>query len=271
MDKFAHRVQIGCVAYFAAFTSSVSPVLAGAWPLPEGDTLAIVQVSHTLAHRNFDQSGNATSRGRFSKIEPQLYVEHGLTKQITLLGKFSRSTDQSVAFGQEFTDVNFRRAEIGARAYLFTWRETLYTVDVIFGRTLGASTNDPAASQSGDLDYEFGLTTGTTFTEFGLNGFNETRIAYRQRPGARPAEAKVDVTMGVHVNDQWLVMLKNQTENSLGRTPSPRGHFWANKGELSVVHDLEPGFSIEAGAFRTIAGRNVLKETGLKLAFWYRF
>lgn len=258
---------------YTALTSSLTgtQLLAGAWPQPNGDTVVIVSVSHSLAHRAFDPTGNAVSRGRFKKVEAQIYVEHGVTEWLTLVGEVARSTDKTEAFGRQFTDTEFRRVELGTRAYLFTWEETLYSLDTIIALHAASGGDDPAASQSGDVDYEFALSTGAPFEFMGLHGFNAQRMAYRYRPGIRPSEVSVDATIGLNWGPDWITMLKSTTENSIGRTPSPRGHYWSSKAEFSVVHRLEPGFAIEASTFRTFLGRNVLKETGFKVAFWYGF
>jgi len=267
MVYFPRWLISGCI--LCCLTNNT--VLAGAWPQPSGATQAIVSVTHSLAHRQYDPTGNAVSRGRFRKIEAQLYVEHGLTDYLTLIGQIARSTDQTEAFDRHFTDGAFRRVELGARAYLFTWEDTLYSVDALAAMHTAFEGDDPAASRSGEMDYEFGMTTGAPTTLFGFEAFSESRVAYRHRPGIRPAEARADITLGVRFEEDWLVMIKSNTQNSLGKTPSPLGHYWSSKGELSVVHTLQPGFSIEAAAFRTFLGRNTLKETGLKIAFWYQF
>lgn len=271
MHKHIPGLSIGCIFIAICAVAFTGTVQAGAWPQANGETQVIVSLSHSLAHRQFDATGNAVSRGRFRKIEAQLYFEHGLSDEVTLIGQVARSTDQTEAFGRHFTQGAFRRVELGARAHLFSWDETLYSLDTLISLHTAFEGTDPAASRSGDLDFEVGLTTGAPSTILGFNAFNENRVAYRHRPGNRPAEARVDITLGIYFSDAWLVMLKSNTQNSIGRTPSPLGHFWSNKGELSVVHTLQPGFAIETAAFRTFLGRNALKETGLKVAFWYQF
>jgi len=271
MGTFAQKMLLGSVC-LSVIDLTLSPqTQAGAWPQPAGETEVIVSLAHSLAHRAFDPTGNAVSRGRFKKIETQIYVEHGLTNRLTLIGEAARSTDKVEAFNRQFTDNSFRRVELGARAYLFTWEETLYSLDAIAALNAASGGDDPAASQSGDMDYEVALSTGAPFKFWGLHGFNAERFAYRHRPGQRPSEASVDVTIGLKWGPDWITMLKSTTENSIGRTPSPRGPYWSSKAEFSVVHRLEPGFAIETSTFRTFLGRNVLKETGLKVAFWYGF
>lgn len=271
MQKYMRWLILSCTAVITYISATTTSVLAGAWPQPDGTTLIIVSTSYSLAHQQFDPAGNTASRGRFRKIETQLYVEHGITRRITAIGKIIRSTHQTETLGQRFTDGAFRTVELGARAYIVTWEDTLYSIDALAIRHTASEGDDPAASHAGDMDYEVGITTGAADSILGLDSFSETRIAYRYRPGIRPAEARVDVTMGVNFGDAWLAMLKSSSINSIGRTPSPLGHYWSSKGEFSVVHTLEPGFSIEVAAFRTFLGRNVLRETGGKLAFWYRF
>lgn len=271
MVNLPRYVQSGCIALLVATTYGANAAIAGAWLQEPGNTLAIVTVRHLRADNIINRSSELTANGRLSKVEPELYLEYGLASRLTLLSKFTRSTDQIKVLGHQFTNTDFQRLELGSRAYLFTWDGTRYVVDLIAGRTMGTQPIDPSLSTTGQFDIEVALITGTPFEQWGMSGFNETRIAYRHRPGIRPAEAHLEVTLGVNLDTDWLLLLKNQNMHSLGRTPSPFGHYRSNKAELSIVHELEPGFSIEAGSFRTVAGRNVLEETGLKIAFWYRF
>lgn len=271
MGKFAQKLFWGCIGALWAHITTTAPTYAGAWPQPEGETQVIVSATHALAHRTFDQTGNAVSRGRFKKVEIQVYAEHGLTERVTLVGEVARSTDKTEAFNRQFTDTGFRRVEFGARAYLFAWDETLYSVDALATLNTSSGGDNPAASQSGDLDYEVAVSTGAPIMFMGLFGFSAQRFAYRHRPGVRPAVASADATLGLNWGPDWMTLLKSNTEYSIGRTPSPQGHYWSSKAEFGLVHRLEPGFAIEAGAFRTFIGRNVLKETGLKLSLWYDF
>jgi|TARA_R110002096_G_scaffold23867_1_gene75693 hypothetical protein len=271
MGDFTQKLLFGCVSVFLICVSTVKSALAGAWPQPKGETEVIISVTQALAHRTFDQTGNAVSRGRFKKVEIQVYVEHGLTDRVTLVGEVARSTDKTEAFDRQFTDTEFRRVELGARAHLFTWDETLYSLDALAILNTSSAGDDPAASQSGDMDYEVAVSTGAPVMFMGLFGFSAQRFAYRYRPGIRPAVASADATLGLNWGPDWMTLLKSNTEYSIGRTPSPQGHYWSSKAELSVVHRLQPGFAVEVGTFRTFVGRNVLKETGLKLAFWYDF
>lgn len=271
MGEFAQKLFFGCAGSCLFIVLAAESVLAGAWPQPKGETEVIVSVTHALAHRTFDQTGNAVSRGRFKKIETQIYVEHGLTEWLTLVGEAARSTDKSEAFGREFTDTQFRRLELGARAYLFTWEETLYSVDAMAILNASSGGDDPAASQSGDMDYEVAVSTGSPIMFMGLFGFSAQRFAYRHRPGIRPSVTSADATLGLNWGPDWITMLKSSNEYSIGRTPSPHGHYWSSKAEFSIVHRLEPGFAIEGSTFRTFVGRNVLKETGVKVGFWYEF
>jgi len=129
MGKFAQKLCLRCISAGLATGAMTTYGIAGAWPQPEGETEAIVSVAHSLAHRAFDPTGNAVSQGRFRKIETQIYTEHGLTDHITLVGEVARSTDKTEAFNRQFTDTSFRRVELGARAYLFTWEDTRYSLE----------------------------------------------------------------------------------------------------------------------------------------------
>lgn len=262
-----------CLALFVILETADQAAFAGAWPKPPGETELIVTASHVLAHREFNATGNAVSRPRFRKIELEAYLEHGLTEDLTLVGKLARSSEQTKVFNLTFTDTQFRRLELGARYFVYEWesQETLYSVEPIIGLHLATESNDPVASRSGDVDFELAVTIGRPFSLFGWQGFSDTRTAYRYRPGNRPAEVRADVTLGVRPVEDWLVMLKSANHQSFGTSIPRGGHTRHARMDLSVVHQVVPELSIEVGAFRSLHGVNTLKETGLKLGFWYHF
>lgn len=81
--------------------------------LGEGIVINTVRVEN--AGRAFDDSGNLTLDTNFSKIENQIYIEHGLGRQLTFVGSTiqQRIRFDNAAGGQQFT--GFGTSEIGLR------------------------------------------------------------------------------------------------------------------------------------------------------------
>ena len=51
----------------------------------------------------------------------------------------------------------------------------------------------------------------------------------------------------------------------------PEDDYAFHKAQGSVVYRLNERWSVQAGAFATVAGHNALKERGVVTALWYDF
>jgi len=75
--------------------------------------------------------------------------------------------------------------------------------------------------------------------------------------------------LGVSPTQNWQVLAQSFTTVSAGEARAPFGDFRSHKLQLSGVRRLSDAVGLQVGGFRTVAGRNVIKETGAFTAVWF--
>ena len=247
---------------------------AGGWPLAPGETEAILSISRLSVHERYNSSGKRRWTSHYRKLEISPYIEHGLSDSLTLVGELAYMEESTNFFGREFEDSGLSRIKLGARQVLGEWNDTLFSVQPLLTFHLLGSADDPAATESGDIDADFGIVLARSEEIFGLPFFSVQEIAYRFRDNGRPDEVRTDITLGMKPRPGTMLLLKSLNEGALKMTS--RGDLYrSSKIGFSVVQELPqadaPGWSMELGMEQTVFGRSTVDGTTVRLALWRRF
>ena len=114
----------------------------------------------------------------------------------------------------------------------------------------------------------YGFSTGPRL--WSLPAFVDAEAAYRSRTGEGPDEILVDLTVGLRVRPDTLLLAQSFSTLSTAEEKGEASYAY-HKVQGSVVYDLDARWSLQVGAFATVAGRNALREQGLVTAVWFRF
>lgn len=266
------RSNAGAACFAMAIATSaggeISPAHAGAWPRAEGQTLTITTLSVTGAPNRFTANGAATGGAGFEKTELAGYVEHGWRKSTTVHGRVAWQDTISTGERQR----GFSSLELGARARLWTFDNgELFAGQVTVHLPLRAHNNTNPLLTSGHADYDLRLLHGAPEAPLWLPGFTDTQLAYRHRGGKAPDELRFDLTYGVNLNDDWLLMLQGQTTATIGKAEPPFTHYRSQKGEASLRWQFDPGRYVQLGAIQTLSGAATVRESGAFIGFWAEF
>ena len=246
-----------CAATFASL--STCPALAGAWTLKAGTGQMIATGLRSTADEAFSGQGGTPASKAFSKTAGSLLLEHGWTDRLTVVGdvEFADEGDASNGYARS----GFSHVAAGARLRVFEADGFVASAQVM-GRL-----EDQGGDGLTDIAVEPRLLVGTGLTLAGLPAFVDGQAAYRFRTEG-PDEVRLDVTAGIRPWEDWLFLAQSFSTISLGG-----GHqaYDYHKAQASVVYDLNPRWSLQAGAFATYAGNNALKERGIVSAIWYRY
>lgn len=248
-------------AFFCALAGLAGPAWAGAWPMKNGEGLAIFKYEGQKADRGYDPNGAEVMIDPRHDETLSVFSEYGLTDRVTLQTKVALTRGHD-----NFVDYEGRGPiELGLRyAMLRTDRSavSLYlgaTKDGV-GRNAGY-----AAPGQGDMDLEARLLAGTSRQWRGVQGFAELQVARLKRSGLAD-ETRVDATVGLRPTPRWLLMVQAYT----GRAESePMQSRW-RKREVSATRDLGV-WSLQAGWRQTVSGRETPIDQGPVLAVWRRF
>jgi len=243
------------------------PAAAGAWLPGKGETLLIADMTVAEADQAYTGGSDRQDTVDFNKKELQLYAEHGASREVTLIGKMAWRREEYDDPADKIVESGLRFAEGGARMTLGMIRETRVTLEFLTALHLEGDRGETAVSEPGDADFEAALFLGQSGSFWGIDFFTDQRMGYRFRPtGGRPNEINAIFTTGLKPDDEWMVLLQSSNYIADGQSSAE-----AYKGHVSVVKRLNHILSVELGGYATYAGRNTVKENGLKLGFWYRF
>jgi len=251
------------------YFSLTSPVAAGAFLMPPGRGEIITTTFFSGTSRAFDANKNVIPVRSYQKFEIGTYIDYGVTDWLTFVA--TPSVDH-IHTGDPHTAVGIGDSALGARTALYQKPGIAISIQGLIRPPLTLQT-DPAtktithsSSWGGELRLLFGYSTQI----FGYDTFTNLELGYRWNDKVTPDEWRSDLTLGIHVMPKLALLLQDFIAISDGRSTVNPSYFW-NKGALSGVYALSPVWSVQAGGFATLAGRNAGCEIGPFAGLWYRF
>ncbi len=248
-----------------------SSVEAGAWTVEEGHTQLIFAATSGGATTRFDRRGVPRQAGRFSKQETGVAAERGLDDGLTLIaGMAGRIT--SLATPRHSATAWAGALSAGVRWRLWTDGASILSAQaMVAGGTerSGAGRQRPLGAPA---EAELRLLAGHGFALAGMTAFAELQAGYRWRGGRNADELTLDATLGLRPWRPILLLL--QSFNAMAVERERRfggGRLRRHLLQPSLVWEFREGWSLQVGAFASLAGRETLQERGLIAALWRRF
>ncbi len=241
--------------------------------MPAGQGQIISTTATNRASRGYDDRWALSNDVEFSKTDNQFYWEHGLLPRVTLIG--------TTAFQDvDFTSRDGRKSVTGFGTSSLGARYQIYQKGRFVGSLQGAYILAGAGENIADADlgrggngFEIRALAGRSFQLFKREGFIDVQSAWIIRPGDSPDTFKDDLTIG------WSVDKKTQIigQGFYSRTNAqvldfdrilPNESF---KLQASIVRKRSETRSVQFGVFRSVAGRNIVQESGVYAAVWRRY
>jgi len=249
-----------------------SDVLAAAWTLPAGQGQAIVTGTMSTSDKVFDGSSLIEPAPRYDKLELQGLVEYGVTDRLTAmvapsLQHIDIADPSARRSGLGYTEFGGRYQLLKGDSWVISAQTTL-RVPGTFDKTNPAAVGytDPQVDVRGLLGYSFSAGT--------MPAFVDLQLAQRFRLGGvddAPSEIHADVTLGLRVAPQWLLLAQSFSVISEGSGGPAFPTYNYHKLQHSAVYDVSETLSLQLGGFSTYAGRNALQENGIITGAWFRF
>ncbi|MCC8557519.1 hypothetical protein [Xanthomonas vesicatoria] len=310
-SRDARRMPVAAVSALAlscALAAFPGSAIAGAWTQPQGDTLVIVKALHGDGTGWFDDShhrGDFANNGRSRQDQLNVYVEHGLSDNLSVIGNFyftevGFNNDEPVngAPGRaRRSTTGFADQEIGLRYALPSapddvWRSSVQALVSIpaYGRSKTYHPNNPGRDPAlglGDYGLELRYSRGRGYTLGGRNGYVDLGGAVRLRGSAASDEVRVDASSGLSLTPSWLLLgevnviqgLGNGRNDAfvVGTTPGDSGfvatgtNYDLTKLQLSTLYTAPGGSQWQVGYQQPVMGRNTGAAGGPFVAAWWRF
>lgn len=229
--------------------------------LPEGQGQFIAGVGYSEGSRTFDKSGVPVPTASYRKADASGYFEYGLTPSLSLILAPTLAHEYGAPATNAVTGSD--SSAVGARLQIFGTQTQVVAVQALMQPPIGTS-----FGQSGALDVRLML--GQTFVFGSWTAFVDIEPGVRARLDPYPNEARLDLCAGVRPIAALMVLFQdfNSYAGSSGEFVQRQSY---SKAQLSIVYDVSRVWSVQIGGFRTIAGRNAIRETGPLVALWYRF
>jgi protein XagA len=241
----------------------------GAWLQPSGQGQIIFNPSAMTTTSRFDRRGRATRIDGFAKQDNAIRVEYGIREDVTLILHTLQRTEMTPIEGGIQAVIT---SGIGGGARLALWRGERSILSAQITGLSGIERSMPALDRRVGPRHEIDIRVlaGQNVEIAGLPAFVEAQAGYRWRGGRHAGEARLDMTLGIRPVDRVLLLV--QSLNTLavtgtGAAGRPRQH----KLQASIVYDLTETWSVQAGAFVAVAGRDALREQGVLLGLWRKF
>lgn len=259
------------------------PVSAGAWVAEKGKTLSILKLSHTNDAAAFDGSSDRTrfpDRGKSRQDQLNLYVEHGLTDDLTLIGNFYYNRVRYDSDTFEGRNSGFGDQELGIRYRLNpplgdeAW---VGAVQALVGIPTYDEDDTPALGLGG-YDFELRYSVGRGYTLGNRNGYVDAGAAVRLRTGDPADELRFDISSGIALTDNWMIIGELNVIEGLGNSGGRNRMSFIDstdydltKLQLSALYTLTHDLHFQVGYVEPVFGRNTGAAGGPFIAAWWRF
>jgi len=268
----------------ALFTLPTAPALAGAWVAEEGRTLGILKFSHTNDAAVFDDARDRTrfpEGGTSRQDQLNLYIEHGLTPDLTLIGNFyynyvsfdSDTFDGSNnGFGDQELGVRYRLNPPGSAGG--PW---VGAVQALVSIPTYDEDEAPALGMGG-YGFELRYSVGRGFMLGDRTGYLDAGAAFRLRTGDPADEFRFDIASGLAVTPNWMVIGELNVIEGLGNGRGDNRMSFIDstdydltKLQLSALYTLTHDVHFQVGYTEPVFGRNTGAAGGPFVAGWWRF
>jgi cellulose synthase/poly-beta-1,6-N-acetylglucosamine synthase-like glycosyltransferase len=266
ISRLPRRAMRLVISAFALLILGTAETRAGAWTLPRGHWQLFTAVTTSRADRSFDTTGRASVPTRFNKLLIQNCYEYGLTSALTVFATPAYVVVQAESAPRPRARLQSSSLEAGARFALLAHSGRL-SAQISYKRAgafdLSVSTNRDPGQQG-----EIRLLYGTSFTLLGRDGFADLQMAERWISHPRPNETPLDLTIGLRLRRDTMVVLQSFNTFAGGDAMAPYSYYRTHKLELSIVERLSRHWSLQTSAFYSPAGQNALVERGISVSLW---
>jgi hypothetical protein len=259
---FSARVMSARVLAAGAFASLAEAPARAGFLQPEHVTQVIYSGYASQFSRQFDGRGRLRRAMTFSKLGFETYIERGFSERAMFLGRLQAEQESPAILDESTAIRQLRSAELGARVFLGEVQGIRVSTQLLAGwRNCVCG---PSA-----LALEGAVIAARPLSVQGMHGFVDMQAAYRHTGRLEPAEFRLQATAGLRPHKDVLLLAQMSGAAVQPQRGSPSG--WRLKAEISAVWDISTRWSLQAGVFTTLAGRNQPQESGVRLAVWRRF
>lgn len=249
-----------------------------AWTQARGEGLIISSLSHYRSEARFDAAGKRAEAGGYEKQELSVYGIYGVTDALTLGAQpvLTRVHARSAFGGGRQNMLAFSQIEFFARQRVVAGENWVVSAQGLVKLAApDAVDREPLLETSrremeGRLLYGRSGRTGKYLLD--LEYFSSLETGLRARSNGAASQWRGDAAFGVRFQKHYQLIGQSINSISLRELDvSDASAFDLYKAQISLLRDLPRGVSVQMGAAREYAGRNISSGGALFMAIWSRF
>lgn len=261
---------------FLFLTISLEGAYAAAWLQKAGETQVINNVFYYETSEFFDPAGVRRSQETFLKREYNPFIQYGLNDQWTLGASLRFQQLRQEDNGSANITNAIADHEWFARYALWQNDYAVLSVQPMIKLPGFYDADDQPSAGNEQIDYELRLLYGHSFAWMERYHYINIEQAYRVRTEAPADEWRLDASIGIRPLDDWLVLTEWQSVraidgNATNLQVANSTDFDLDKIALSVVRKLSDTYSLQAGGFVHVDGKNTGAGGGLQFSIWTHF
>ena len=225
--------------------------LAGAWNIPAGHGLAILDGSAGGGGETFDDTERLIPSRRYDKSELSGYVEYGLTDRLMIAARPSLvSTRLGQPSGGHY--VGLGETDAGAQAQLLVFGPAVLAVQGTFHLPGTTSHANPAEIGNTAHEADLRMPGGVGFQIGPVPAFIDLQASLRMRSAGAASQWHGDATFGFSPVARLLMLVQSFTS-----IPDGDGTPWLpssryTKLALTGVYQLTSAWSVQLSAYTTV-------------------
>ena len=249
---------------------SAEEARASAWNVLSGQGFADIDVTLDGGDRYFDKNGRLLPARPYRSVEGGGYIEYGITDWLMAVARPSFDlTRVGSPDGGHYLGPGATQAGLQYQVLLFG--PAALAVQGSFRLPGTTSHQDPAEVGDTAREGDFRALGGVNFPIGPFPAFAELQAAYRIRSDGGASQWHGDATVGVTLTPNLLVLVQSFNQVPVGNgTPYLPSATYSDL-KVSLVRRITAAWSLQLGAYLTLAGRNALREEGAVIGVWHRF
>ena len=246
------------------------PARASAWNLPAGAGFTNVDVTLDSGDRYFDKDGRLLPARSYRNADIGGYVEYGITDWLMAVARPSLDLTQvGSPGGGHYLGPGATQAGLQYQALVFG--PAVFAVQGTFRLPGTTSHQDSATIGNTAREGDFRALGGVSFHVGPFPAFGELQAAYRVRSDGGASQWHGDATLGIDLTPRLLLLVQSFNQVPVGDgTPYLPSATYSDL-KISIVEKITVAWSVQFGAYMTVAGRNALRERGAVVGIWHRF
>lgn len=267
-------MRLGTSTCWACVMATFGPVAAhaGAWNQAAGEGQAIVTTGWFHASDIFQDDIVEVDFLGYTKVETRLWLESGLTSDLTLV---VNGALQTIDYRDSLNDITFQGfddIEIGVQWELKRSENLVASLRASYVIDSQIDNRFPDIQSNGDTVELRALLGQSRETIIG-DVFHDTQLAVRVDGDGVFDSVHGTFTLGYKPTNRLMFMLQgfaDHTENisSFGDRPLIRSQ---TSGQFSVVRQFRPGRYIQIGGRMAVDGRSAVKDRALIIGAWTEY